>query len=763
MAAHQPIFAYKQNTSLPTPLLDYLARSPLPTLVLPFSIDSSDNNRYSTFGQQPLILNVPLRQLTRGKCLNDCLSEEGFSALSSWVGEGPPADCSTVANDISLDLRLGEEGSKRIQSIRWRKTYETENGLQFVALVALTFPPTRSSIVPALSTGRNPLVIPVVEERSSEERIAELELLYDRSQVGLARMDIEGRVISVNSAWWNITRYDRSQPIIDWARVIDPEDYEVVFHAFQLARQNEHPMSSFRFRLRTGEVLLGHMTPNSATFELATGWIMDLADITSQVKAEEAVGLLAVERERAVQQAKLLEEVEGRRKDAEDQKRHQELLIDCTSHEIRNPISAILQNAELTHSSLTRLRSTLRNFEARGMLPPELQDQLASIDDDVEAVESIGDCARAQEVIANDILGLAQIQLGTYSITPVQFDLSHTLRTIMRMFSTECRAKGIDLSLAFGPNLETINGAVSLMADPVRLSQIIINLLTNAIRFTASSPIRNITLSLEISPHPPAEGPNEEIVPPSSSGREFGNGPVYLYFAVADTGPSMTTSQARLVFERFMQASPITHVTNGGSGLGLWVARNLCELHGGRIQVLSTPGQGTIFRGFVTASSAQEVEEPIQLPSPAGSGSALELPVELLPPVGRRLRVLVVDDNQINRTILRRQLHGVGHEVEEARDGREALEKLSTAIRGGLAYDCCLMDVEMPVLDGVSATRQWRELESQQNGSSYRLRIVGCTGNAREGQIRTALESGMDALCTKPYKLADLIQKLAPA
>lgn len=94
-------------------------------------------------------------------------------------------------------------------------------------------------------------------------------------------------------------------------------------------------MASFRFRLRTGEVLLGHMTPNSPSFELATGWIMDLADITSQVKAEEAVGLLAVERERAVQQAKLLEEVEGRRKDAEDQKRHQELLIDCTSHEIR--------------------------------------------------------------------------------------------------------------------------------------------------------------------------------------------------------------------------------------------------------------------------------------------------------------------------------------------------------------------------------------------------------------------------------------------
>lgn len=195
MAASQPIFAYTQATSLPTPLLDYLARSPLPTLVLPFSIDSPDNNRYSVLSAEVLVLNVPLRQLTRGKCLSECLSEEGFSALSRWVGEGPPADRSTVANDISLDLRLGDEGSKRIQSIRWRKTYESENGLHFVALVALTFPPTRSSIVPSLSTGRNPLVIPVVEERSPEERIAELELLYDRSQVGLARMDIEVSVL----------------------------------------------------------------------------------------------------------------------------------------------------------------------------------------------------------------------------------------------------------------------------------------------------------------------------------------------------------------------------------------------------------------------------------------------------------------------------------------------------------------------------------------------------------------------------------------
>lgn len=191
MAAPQPIFAYKQATALPTPLLDYLARSPLPTLVLPFQLDSPDNNRYSVLSAEALILNVPLRQLTRGKCLRECLSDEGFSALSRWMREGPPADPSNVANDISLDLRLGEEGSKRIQSIRWRKTYATENGLQFVALVALTFPPTRSSIIPSLSTGRNPLVIPVVEERSAEERIAELELLYDRSQVGLARMDIE--------------------------------------------------------------------------------------------------------------------------------------------------------------------------------------------------------------------------------------------------------------------------------------------------------------------------------------------------------------------------------------------------------------------------------------------------------------------------------------------------------------------------------------------------------------------------------------------
>lgn len=176
----------------------------------------------------------------------------------------------------------------------------------------------------------------------------------------------------------------------------------------------------------------------------------------------------------------------------------------------------------------------------------------------------------------------------------------------------------------------------------------------------------------------------------------------------------MTPSQSQLVFERFMQASPITHVTNGGSGLGLWVARNLCELHGGRIQVLSTLGEGTVFRGFVAVAAPSDGEEPVQLPSPAGSALGLDLPVELLPPVGRRLRVLVVDDNQvsilqpvslssiwlmtdnlqINRTILRRQLHGVGHEVEEARDGREALEKLSAACMGGLAYDCCLMDVE---------------------------------------------------------------------
>lgn len=114
----------------------------------------------------------------------------------------------------------------------------------------------------------------------------------------------------------------------------------------------------------------------------------------------------------------------------------------------------------------------------------------------------------------------------------------------------------------------------------------------------------------------------------------------------------MTPSQTSLVFNRFMQASPITHVTNGGSGLGLWVARNLCELHGGRIEVRSREGEGTVFRGFVAAATATVVgeEKPVQLPSPAGSGEGGLPGGEELTMEGRRLRVLVVDDNQVSNS-----------------------------------------------------------------------------------------------------------------
>lgn len=258
------------------------------------------------------------------------------------------------------------------------------------------------------------------------------------------------------------------------------------------------------------------------------------------------------------------------------------------------------------------------------------------------------------------------------------------------------------------------------------------------------------------------------------------------------------------MFDRFMQASPLTHVQMGGSGLGLWIARSastptdsharvstdrtaeLCELHGGQIRVASTPGVGSTFTFSIRAGL---------LPPPSTLASAPVSP-PTTPPIVKQarlpLRVLVVDDNALNRTILERQLGRAGHAVATANNGQEALEVLFS----GAEFDCCIMDVEvrtyfaisiarkltfsskMPVLDGISATRALREAELS---TGSRLRVVGCTGafqlasltneklmrsitvegNAREAQVRAALDAGMDALCTKPYRLAQLLDTIA--
>ncbi|BGP46992.1 hypothetical protein JCM10450v2_002844 [Rhodotorula kratochvilovae] len=602
-------------------------------------------------------------------------------------------------------------------------------------------------------------------ELREEQLRHELALLSETASVGLVRIDLDGHFRSANDAFYAITRLDKSQQLDDWKDAVHPDDYEWVSEQWKHSLATLEPFQA-QFRWRFGDVCLVQTVPNSRDRNVATGWIGSVTNVTAQARAEEDLLQLSKEREeRAEQYAR---EAEERRKIAVEEKKQQELLIDVTSHEIRNPISAILQNADFTRSSLVALRRKFGELKERNLLPADLDGKLlADLDEDIEALDAITECGMAQERIANDILGLAQIQLSKYSITPVEFDLATSLRNICRMFKTECRTKSIELQLVIGSSLARLGPRARVFADPARLTQVLVNLLSNAIRFTAKSAKRVVTLTVEVSAQPPER--DAPLIPPHETEYQIDKQkPVYLFFAVEDTGPGMTDEETSRLFAKFMQASPFTHTTWGGSGLGLWIARNLCELQAGHIEVASTVGKGSIFRCFITARSvdagpshsrAVAVIDGITAPN-AERGRAptvfLSKADEKMPLRGFTL--LCCEDNQINRTVLRRQLVKEGcDDVLLACDGKEGLDLLNSRAAGSV--DCILMDIEMPIMDGLSATRAIRQAE-RDGERPGRQRIVGVTGNARAAQKEAALEAGMDAVVTKPYKVPDLVARI---
>ncbi|GJN89911.1 hypothetical protein Rhopal_002900-T1 [Rhodotorula paludigena] len=580
---------------------------------------------------------------------------------------------------------------------------------------------------------------------STEKRAAQLQaeyaILSEACSVGLTRHALDGTFITVNRAWREITQIDDETPLEKWRDQVHPDDRDRVLAAWAHALEFVEPMT-LQFRWKHGTVSLVQCSPNHLEKDKATGWIGSVTDVTARAHVEETMLNLLKEREsRAKAEA---EQAEERRKVAVEEKRQQELLIDVTSHEIRNPISAILQNADVTRSSLISLRGKLAALDRAGKFPPDLDANLLdTLEEDVEALDAITECGLAQERIANDILGLAQIQLSKYSITPVEFDLATSLRNICRM-------------------------------SAARLTQVLVNLLSNAIRFTAKSAQREVTLAVEVS----AKAPDRDapLIPPHETEYHIDKRrPIYLFFSVEDTGPGMTEEETGRLFAKFMQASPFTHTAWGGSGLGLWIARNLCELQAGRIEVSSTVGKGSIFRCFITARSVdagptEGAEKPVPViegitgpnaergAAPkvflSGGDDGTKAPLS-------GLKILCCEDNQINRTVLRKQLVKEGcEEVFLACDGREGLEMFKERAPGGI--DCILMDIEMPVMDGLEATRVIRTME-QQGERPGRQRIVGLTGNARNAQKQAALDAGMDNVVTKPYKVPELVSRIIGA
>jgi CheY-like chemotaxis protein len=336
--------------------------------------------------------------------------------------------------------------------------------------------------------------------------------------------------------------------------------------------------------------------------------------------------------------------------------------------------------------------------------------------------------------LINDILDLARVERGLLSLELTELDIHQVISTTIDLLTIRAKSQGLQLLSRIDPRL-----SCNRIGDPLRLRQILINLVGNAIKFT---PAGSITISVQ----PSGEAADE------------------LLFAIADTGIGIPKDKLNAIFASFTQADSSTARRYGGSGLGLAIVTRLVALMDGRIWVESQEGRGSTF--FFTARLPQHRYVPEDstaepAPSAVSRPALLKIPealgtTPLLSRAIRPLHILIVDDSIDNRFLLKSFLRRLPHTLVEADNGLRAVEMVTSQ-----HFDLVLMDMQMPVMDGYIATRRIREWEATHARPA--VPIVALTASALNEDVSTCLAAGCDFHVSKPINRATLIETITRA
>jgi PAS domain S-box-containing protein len=360
------------------------------------------------------------------------------------------------------------------------------------------------------------------------------------------------------------------------------------------------------------------------------------------------------------------------------------------SHEIRTPLNGVL-----------------------GMAQALEQDQLDPAQK--EKVAIILDSGKSLMSLLNDVLDLTKIEAGKLEISAVPGDFLHTMKRTRQLFQTTAEDKGLELLVRYDSNFPQ-----RLTYDPTRVRQCVANMLSNAIKFTAKGRV--------------------EV---GISAKKLPDGQHMVAVDVIDTGIGMSAETIAKLFTVFTQADGATTRKFGGSGLGLAISRQLARMMGGDLTVESEEGRGSTFRLTFKAAEAAPSAAPAPSSAPAVSEKARRSM--------RGLRVLLTDDNAINRQVIKLFLAPQGLDIVEATNGKEALDKIATQ-----DFDIVLLDVHMPVMDGKEAIQRIRNA----NQAWSAIPVIALTADAMSGDREKYLALGMTDYVSKPVDQRELLAKM---